>query len=233
MCSSLSTQPCVFNEQWLELGVWNQKDIVKESWGRRWNPIIKSIDTQQRTLNWRLQCTWFRGSAPSSPEGQWELSSQGYPRMAVATLKRRGVREKVHQNQAIGGQGVPVWHVQKKWASEQWESEIAQCPQYAFIRIDQFDIWWCVPSDVKVKDKILGSAGPLAGPGLCSLCPLLILFSPCWVCSARSAFAEDTCRPLSHPYAGDVLLPGTCFLILPSELSSVAASSGKPPDFFP
>lgn len=54
------------------------------------------------------------------------------------------------------------------------------------------------PSDVKVKDKILGSAGPLAGPGLCSLCPLLTLFSPCWVCSARSAFAEDTCHPLSY-----------------------------------
>ena len=33
--------------------------------------------------------------------------------MAMTTLRKRGVREEVHQKQALGGQDMPGWHMQK------------------------------------------------------------------------------------------------------------------------
>ena len=41
--------------------------------------------------------------------------------MSMTTLRQRGVREAVHQKQALGGQGMPGWHMQKLWSSEQCE----------------------------------------------------------------------------------------------------------------
>lgn len=56
------------------------------------------------------------------------------------------------------------------------------------------------PSDVRVKNTILGSAEPAAGPGPYSLRPLLSLCTACHVCSACSASAEDAVHPFPYPW---------------------------------